>query len=59
MLTQHGSGAAVVLSVAEYDRMVDEIELLRDVAAARKELTAGDGIDHEEARARLLKRVER
>ena len=59
VLTQHGSGAAVVLSVIEYDRMVGEIELLRDIAAARTELAAGGGVDHEEARARLLERLER
>ena len=34
ILTQHGKSAAVLLGAAEYETLVDELELLRDVAVA-------------------------
>jgi prevent-host-death family protein len=40
ILTQHGKSAAVLLGAAEYEALVDELELLRDVAVAERQSTA-------------------
>ena len=59
VLTQRGHGAAVLLDVREYERLLDEIELLRDVRAAEEELAAGGGHTHEEAKALALAHLRR
>ena len=59
ILTQHGNGVAVLLSVVEYDRLLDEIQVLKDIAAAQRELADGKGIEHEEARRLLKERIKR
>ena len=59
VLTQHGRSAAVVLDVEEYEAMVEEIELLRDVRQAEYELDSGQGIESDAAEARLRARVAR
>ena len=51
ILTQYGRGTAVVLDAREYERLTDELALLRDVKDASAELAAGGGMDHDEARA--------
>jgi len=56
VLTQRGHSAAVVVDVAEYERLVDELELLRDVRLAEEQLARGEGVPHEEAKRRLLSR---
>jgi len=59
VLTQHGKSAAVVLDVAEYEALVDEVELLRDIREAQAQLARGEGVPHEEVvedlRARLAR----
>ena len=35
VLTQHGKSSAVVLDVSEYEHLLEEIELLRDIKTAR------------------------
>ncbi|HVR41787.1 MAG TPA: type II toxin-antitoxin system Phd/YefM family antitoxin [Thermoanaerobaculia bacterium] len=59
VLTQRGHSAAVVLDVAEYERMVDEIELLSDVRTAVQQLEAGQGVSNRDAKAELRKRFTR
>ena len=56
VLTQHGKSAAVLLDVGEYERMMDTIELLRDVQEAERQIDAGEVVDHEEAMAGLLEK---
>ena len=58
VLTQHGRSAAVVLDVGEYEAMVEEIQLLRDVRQAEYQLDSGKGIDSDTAEARLRARLE-
>jgi prevent-host-death family protein len=58
VLTQHGRSAAVVLDVEEYEAMVEQIELLRDVRQAEYQLDSGQGIDSETAEAHLRGRLE-
>ncbi|MBN2534756.1 MAG: type II toxin-antitoxin system Phd/YefM family antitoxin [Spirochaetales bacterium] len=47
VLTQHGKSYAVVLDVSEYEYLLEEIELLRDIRNARKEIQEGKGIPHD------------
>ena len=56
VLTQRGHSTAVVLDVAEYERMVEEIELLGDVRTALQEIEAGRGVSNRAAKAELRKR---
>jgi len=55
VLTQRGHSAAVVLDVGEYQRMLEELDLLRDIHAAEKQLAEGEGIEHEQARRQVVK----
>ena len=57
VLTQHGRSAAVVLDVEEYEALVEQVELLRDVRTAEYELDSGQGIDSDAAEARLRARM--
>ena len=57
VLTQRGHTSAVVLDVSEYQRLVDELELLRDIRTAVRQLEAGEGVAHGEARRRALARL--
>jgi prevent-host-death family protein len=59
VLTQRGHSAAVVLGVTEYEGMVEEIELLRDVRTAIEELDAGKGVSSRDAKAELRRRFGR
>lgn len=55
VLTQRGKSAAVLLDVRQYERLRDELDLLRDVRAAEEQLSAGQGVPHEVARESVLK----
>jgi antitoxin YefM len=58
-LTQHGRGAAFLMDVAAYEELVEELELLRDVHQAEKELAAGKGVAPSKARNQVLARLRR
>ncbi|MDZ4063356.1 MAG: type II toxin-antitoxin system Phd/YefM family antitoxin [Coriobacteriia bacterium] len=53
ILTQHGRGTAVLLDVAVYEGLLDEIELLRDLAIAEAQIAAGQVVPHEEVARRM------
>lgn len=57
VLTQHGRGAVVVVDIAEYSAMRERLETIDDIAAARAQLAAGEGVPHEEAKAQVLSRL--
>jgi prevent-host-death family protein len=59
VLTQHGKSAAVVLDVDQYEALVDEIEVIRDIRQAKEELARGEGIPHDEVVAELRARLSR
>lgn len=59
VLTQRGHSAAVVLDVNEYERMVEEIELLTDVRTAVGQIESGEGISNRDAKAELRRRFGR
>lgn len=54
VLTQRGRTAAVVLDVAAYQRLIDELELLRDLRIATQQLDEGKGIPQAKARKLAL-----
>jgi prevent-host-death family protein len=57
VLTQRGHSAAVVVDVGEYERLMEEIELLRDVRLAERQVADGEAIPHAEVKEQLLARV--
>ena len=56
ILTQHGRSAAVLLDVAAYEALVDEVAVIRDIRTAEAQLDAGMGIPHEVVEIRLRER---
>lgn len=54
VLTQRGHSSAVLLDVAEYERLLDEIETLRDIRRAEKQVSRRKGVSHSKARDRVL-----
>jgi prevent-host-death family protein len=50
VLTQRGHSTAVVVDVGQYERLLEELELLRDIHAAETEIAQGQDVPHEEAR---------
>lgn len=59
VLTQHGRGAAVLLDLAEYERLVERAEVLEDIRVAEEQIARGEGVEHYEARERVLARLRR
>jgi len=59
VLTQRGRSAAVLMGVAQYQRLIDELDLLRDIQTGVHELEAGQAIPHATAKKRLLAAVRR
>lgn len=57
VLTQHGRGVAVVVDIREFEAMRERLATLEDIAVARAQLDAGEGIAHDVAKARVLKRI--
>lgn len=59
VLTQRGHSAAVVLDVVDYQQMVEDADLLRDVRTAVQQIEAGKGISNRSAKAELRRRFRR
>lgn len=59
VLTQHGRGAAVLLDVAEYERLVERAEVLEDIRVAEEQIARGEGVEHDEAKRQVLARFRR
>ncbi len=53
VLTQHGKGAAVLVDVSEYQRMIDKIELMEELIEAERQITKGEVVSHEEAKNKI------
>lgn len=59
ILTQHGRSAAILLGVAQYEKLIEELELVRDVRAAEEELATGKAVPARQARAEVLRPLDR
>ena len=57
VLTQHGRGAAVLLDIAEYEKLVERSELAQDIRTAEAQLERGEGVDRATARKAVHKRL--
>ena len=58
IITQHGKGVAVLLDVSEYEAMQEKLELLTDVQNSLSQLEKGQGVAQEDAKEKILKRIQ-
>jgi len=54
VLTQNGKRKAVLLDVDNYEALIEELELLKDIRIAEEQLEKGEYLSNEQARKRLL-----
>jgi antitoxin YefM len=54
VLTQRGHSAAVLVDVSEYEQLLEQVEVLRDIQMAQSQIAAGQGVPHDEALAQIL-----
>ena len=59
IITQHGKGVAVLLDAHEYEAMQEKLDLLTDVQISLNQLESGQGINHEDAKEKVLNRVQK
>ena len=57
IITQQGKGVAVLMDASEYENMQERLELLTDVQTSLGQLANGQGIPHEDARKKVLRRI--
>ncbi len=58
IITQHGKSAGVLLDVDQYDALLDELDVVRDIREARAQRDRGESVTPEEAIAQLRARVQ-
>lgn len=54
VITQRGKSVAVLMDVADYEALVDRLELLEDLQAAEVQIEEGQGLAHDEALQTVL-----
>jgi len=57
VLTQRGRGVAVLVDIREFEAMRERIAILDDIVTAEAQIDAGQVISHDEANARVLKKL--
>ena len=57
VVTQRGRSAAVILDVDEYEFMLEKLELLIDIQIAEGQIKDGKGIEHDDAKLQVLKKI--
>ena len=57
VLTQHGKSAAVLMDVAEYERISKKMEMLEDLLEAKQQVEQGNTFTMQEARDRVEKHL--
>ena len=57
IITQHGKGVAVLIDVHEYEAIQERLELLTDVQISLNQIESGQGIDHEDAKQKIMRQV--
>lgn len=58
VLTKDDRGVAVLMDATDYADMRERLDLLESICRAQAQLEKGEGIPHEEARARVLASLE-
>lgn len=56
ILTQHGKSTAVVVDIADYQRMVEKTELAEDIRIAKQQIKEGKTYTTAQAKERIMKR---
>lgn len=56
IITQNGKSAAVVLDVNEYDKLLEKIELIKDIETALNQIGGNEGVSHSKALQQLQSR---
>jgi antitoxin YefM len=59
VLTKEGRSAAVVVDVADFEGLLEELDTLRDIHLAEQQLAAGQGVPHDLAREQILSGLDR
>ena len=59
IITQHGKGVAVLLDAHEYEAMQEKLEFLTDVQISLNQIESGQGTNHEDAKEKVLNRVQK
>lgn len=59
VITQHGRSAAVLLDVAEYEALMERLELLEDIQQAERQIEEGKSVGHDEAHKSILQRLKK
>jgi antitoxin YefM len=59
VLTQHGRGAAVLLDLPQYERLLERAEVLEDIRVAEEQIARGEGVEHDAAKEMILARLRR
>ncbi|OGR89965.1 MAG: prevent-host-death family protein [Elusimicrobia bacterium RIFCSPLOWO2_01_FULL_59_12] len=54
VITHRGKSAAVLLDVAQYEELLDQLELLQDIQAGERQVESGLGVVHGKARDHVL-----
>ncbi|HKI00751.1 MAG TPA: type II toxin-antitoxin system prevent-host-death family antitoxin [Thermoanaerobaculia bacterium] len=54
VLTEEGRSSAVVIDVAEFESLLEELETLREIHLAEQQISSGQGVPHELAREQIL-----
>ena len=57
VVTQRGKSAAVILDVDEYESLLEKIELLLDIQIAEGQIKEGKGLEHDDAKIQVLRKI--
>ncbi|MBU1056317.1 MAG: type II toxin-antitoxin system Phd/YefM family antitoxin [Proteobacteria bacterium] len=59
IITQHGKGVAVLIDAQEYEAIQERLDLLTDVQIALNQIETGHGINHDDAKENVLRRIQK
>ncbi len=59
ILTQHGKSSAVLVDVAEYQSIIEKLELLQEVQLAESQIAEGKFLTKKQVQRRLADRYKR
>ncbi len=59
IITQNGKSSAILLDVAEYQSIIDKIDVLEDIRLAEEQIKQGMEISHKEVKKRFVKKFQR
>jgi len=54
VLTENGIEKAVLIDINKYQKLIDELELLKDIQIGEEQVKNGEYLSNEEARQQLL-----